>query len=229
MHRWKNLNFSIVNIMNLQFDLFDDKTNKILSAKSYEEFSELLRNSRCEKCNLNKSRTNIVVDRGNFKSKVMLIGEAPGEQEDFQGKAFVGKAGQLLDKIMDSIGIDTNKDVIICNIIKCRPPENRSPSQEEANACLPFLKKQIELIKPHVIILMGATALRYIDPSIREFSMADEAGKMFKLDSYPQIDFMVLYHPAALLYNASLKKDMWEHVKVLKNYLIKKGLTNFKK
>lgn len=149
----------------------------------------------------------------------MVIGEGPGENEDLQGKAFVGRAGKLFDKIMAAIGLDTNHDMLICNVVKCRPPENRAPRQEEAAACMPFLRKQIDLVKPKVIILLGATALKYLDPKKKNFSMEEETGKFFQLEEFPGIQFMVLYHPAALLYNAKLKPAMWEHVKKLKEFL----------
>lgn len=203
----------------MQFDLFDAKTNGILGTRTYEEFRDALAKSNCSKCSLCQARTNIVVDRGNPDTKIMVIGEGPGEKEDLQGKAFVGKAGQLMDKIMASIGLDTNKDMLIVNVVKCRPPENRAPRQEEAAACKPYLQRQIELIKPRVIVLLGATALKHMDPSRKDFAMAKEAGKFIELEHYPGISFMVLYHPAALLYDASLKPAMWEHVKKLKEFL----------
>jgi uracil-DNA glycosylase len=211
----------------MQFDLFDAGRNTILGAESYEEFAAKLRESGCTKCALHQGRTNIVVDRGNPQAFIMTIGEGPGENEDKEGRAFVGRAGQLFDKVMSSVGIETNRDMLIANVVKCRPPENRNPRAEEAAECIPYLKRQIELVRPRVVLLLGATALKHIDKSKTSFQMAEEAGKFFALPDYPGIQFMVLYHPAALLYNAKLKPAMWEHVKSLRRYLERNGL--FKK
>ena len=208
----------------MQFDLFDAVSNTILGSPSYAEFKEKLRDSGCAKCALHTGRTNIVVDRGNPSAYIMVIGEGPGENEDKQGLAFVGRAGQLFDKIMSSVGFDTNRDMLIANVVKCRPPENRNPRTEEAAECIPFLKRQIELVKPKVIVLLGATALKHMDKSRTTFQMSEEAGKFFTLSDYPGIQFMVFYHPAALLYNAKLKPAMWNHVKHLRRYLEQNGL-----
>lgn len=208
----------------MQFDLFDAGSNTILGSSTYAEFKHKLETSGCTKCALHAGRTNIVVDRGNPAAHIMTIGEGPGDNEDKQGLAFVGRAGQLFDKIMSAVGIDTNQDMLVANIVKCRPPDNRNPRAEEAAECLPYLQRQIELMRPKVILLLGATALKHIDKSKTTFQMADEAGKFFTLDDYPGIQFMVLYHPAALLYNAKLKPQMWEHVKHLRRYLEQNGL-----
>ena len=213
--------------MTTQLDLFgsfSEKYNEILTAKTYGEFRELLVRSGCNKCDLSKSRTNIVPDRGNPEARIVAIGEGPGENEDIQGAAFVGRAGQLLDKIMASIRLDANRDMLIANIVKCRPPENRAPTREEAQTCLPYLWKQIELVKPKVILLLGATALKHLIPSKRSFSMAEEAGKLFPLPKDPEIQCMVLYHPAYLLRDPRKKAPMWEHVKNLRRYLKEEGI-----
>jgi uracil-DNA glycosylase family 4 len=208
----------------MQFDLFDSSSNTILEADTYEDFKIRLVESGCDKCALKESRTQIVVDRGNPEASIMVIGEGPGENEDKQGQAFVGRAGQLFDQIMSAVGIDTNRDMLIANIVKCRPPENRSPRSDEAAQCIPYLKRQIELVKPRIIVLLGATALKHMDKSKTNFQMSEEAGKFFTLTDYPLIQFMVFYHPAALLYNAKLKPAMWKHAKTLRRYLDKQGL-----
>ncbi len=208
----------------MQFDLFDASSNTILGSPDYAQFQSKLQQSGCAKCALHTGRTNIVVDRGNPAASIMVIGEGPGENEDKQGLAFVGRAGQLFDKILASVGIDTNRDMLIANVVKCRPPDNRSPRAEEAAECMPYLQRQVELIAPRVIILLGATALKHIDKSKTNFQMSDEAGKFFTLPDYPGVQFMVLYHPAALLYNAKLKPGMWKHVKHLRRYLDQNGL-----
>ncbi|MBW2554914.1 MAG: uracil-DNA glycosylase [Deltaproteobacteria bacterium] len=183
-----------------------------------------MKNSNCERCGLYESRRNIVIDRGNPSSKLMIIGEAPGKNEDIEGKAFVGKAGKLLDEIMKAISLNTEEDLLIANVVKCRPPENRSPLREEVSACLPYLHKQIELIQPRVIVLLGAVALKHMIPEKKDFSMAEEAGTFFSSEDYPGVQFLVLYHPAYLLYDPRKKQDMWEHVKQLKVFLEKNNV-----
>jgi DNA polymerase len=203
----------------MQFDLFDRGGADLFQARSYPEFKERLAASGCEKCDLWESRTRIVVDRGVPGTGILAIGEGPGAEEDRLGSAFVGRAGKLFDKIMDSVGIDTNRDMLIANVVKCRPPENRTPSAKEAAACLPYLQKQIALARPEIVLLLGATSLRHLDPKRKTFSMAEEAGKFLTLHAYSRVRFMVLYHPAALLYNTSLKPAMWDHVRALRREL----------
>lgn len=202
----------------MQFDLFDATQNKILDAKTYPEFKEALAKSGCTKCALSDSRRHIVVDRGNPNAKVLMIGEGPGENEDLQAKAFVGRAGQLLDELMRGIGFDTNRDSLIINVVKCRPPENRAPKQEEVNACRPFLKKQIELVKPKIILLLGAVALKHVIENKKEFSMEREAGNFFNHPDFPGVQFMVLYHPAFILRDPRKKPVMVDHLKRFKAY-----------
>ena len=206
----------------MQFDLFDTASNTILDAKSYTDFKKLLLDSNCSKCSLSENRRHIVVDRGNPEAKVLMVGEAPGENEDIQGKAFVGRAGQLLDEMMKEVGIDTNQGTLIANVVKCRPPENRAPKQEEVDQCMPFLKKQIALLKPEVIVLLGATALKHLIHGKGEFSMEKEVGKFFAHVDYPGAQLMVLYHPAFILRDPRKKPIMAEHLKILKRLLDQK-------
>ena len=145
-----------------------------------------------------------------------MIGEGPGENEDIQGRAFVGRAGQLLDEMLKELGFDTNRDSLITNVVKCRPPENRAPKQEEADTCLPFLKKQIALIKPKFILLLGAVALRHIVKDKKQFSMEQEAGTFFVHPDFPGVRFMVLFHPAYILRDPRKKPLMREHLKRFK-------------
>lgn len=196
----------------MQFDLFE--------AQTYEEFKSRLIESNCPKCpELCAARHNIVVDRGNPKTKIVVIGEGPGENEDLQGKAFVGRAGQLLDKIMESIGLDTNKDMLILNVVKCRPPDNRLPKPMEAANCKPYLEWQLRFVKPKVIVLLGATAAKHLMPNQKAGGMKDRVGQFFDLPEHPGVRFLLLYHPAYLLRDPRKKKDMWEHVKKLKDFL----------
>lgn len=208
----------------MQFDLFDDGRNRILESREYAAFRRLLAESGCTRCPLHQGRHHIVVDRGNPEAPLLLVGEAPGEQEDLEGQAFVGRAGRLLDELAREVGLDTNRDMLIVNVVKCRPPENRSPRQEEVDACSPFLKRQIALQNPQVVVLLGATALKHVIPDKKSFSMNDEAGKMFQHADFPGRDFMVLYHPAYLLYDPRKKPEMQAHLMSLRRHLTARGL-----
>jgi uracil-DNA glycosylase len=203
----------------MQIDIFDQERNAILAAPTYADFAARLRAYNCRRCELADSRSHIVVDRGNPQASILVISERPGENEDATGQAFVGRAGELLDKILGSIGLDSNRDVLIVNVTKCKPPIDRSPTAAEAEACLPYLERQIELVRPRVILLLGAVALKWIDPTRGEFTMEEEAGRFFSLKRFPGVQLMVLYHPAFLLRDPRKKKVMWEHMKVLRDFL----------
>lgn len=167
--------------------------------------SEIL---QCSKCRLSLSRNNVIFGEGNYNAKVLLIGEAPGRDEDIQRRPFVGKSGQLLDKILEACGFSRQKHLFISNIVKCRPPENRIPTEEEAQVCMPFLIKQIELINPIILVLLGSSALKYLmGPEMR---ISRTRGTWLNWqDKY----VMPVYHPAALLRNTALKRDTWEDYK----------------
>lgn len=203
----------------MQFDLFDSTSNRILEAERYDKFTRFLIESKCAKCPLSQNRRHIVIDRGNPGANVLMVGEAPGENEDIQGKAFVGRAGQLLDRMAREAGIDTNRDTLIANVVKCRPPENRAPKQEEVDQCLPFLKKQMALIRPQIIVLLGATALKHLIRDKGEFSMEKEVGKVFAHPDYPYSVLIIFYHPAFILRDPRKKPVMAEHLKTLKRLL----------
>ena len=203
----------------MQADLFDQDLNAILAATTYDEFAARLRAYDCRRCTLCKSRTRIVVDRGNASARILVISERPGDNEDREGRAFVGRSGELLDKILVSIGIDPDRDTLITNVVKCKPEIDRAPTSDEASACLPFLERQIALVRPRIVLLLGQVALKWMDPSRREFTMEEEAGRFFELPRYPGVQFMVLYHPAFLLRDPSKKRPTWEHVLRLKAYL----------
>lgn len=196
------------------------KSLDVLESQTYDVFKKSLSESQCDKCKeLCQGRHSIVVDRGNPKTKIMVIGEAPGENEDLQGRAFVGRAGQLLDKIMESIGLNTNQDMLIVNVVKCRPPKNRAPTPEEAENCRPYLEWQIKFVQPQVVVLLGATAAKHLIVKHKGENMKDRVGQFFDVPSYPGVKFLLLYHPAYLLRDPRKKKDMWEHVKNLKVFL----------
>jgi DNA polymerase len=162
----------------------------------------------CTKCELAKIRKHVIFGEGNANAEILIIGEAPGRDEDIQGRPFVGKSGQLLDKILAACGFTRKEHVFISNIVKCRPPGNRIPTPYEADICMPWLLKQIELINPKILILLGATALKYIAGS--EYKITRERGSWLNLQNRL---VMPVYHPAALLRDPSLKRDTWEDFK----------------
>jgi|ERR1051325_4383738 DNA polymerase len=161
----------------------------------------------CEKCRLAKTRTQVVYGVGNPNADLMFIGEAPGRDEDIQGQPFVGRAGQLLTDIIKAMKL-TRDDVYIANVIKCRPPENRNPEPDELEACRPWIRRQIEIIKPKVIVTLGRFALQ----SLTEKSYGITAVRGQWLD-YNGIKVMPTYHPAYLLRNPAAKKDVWSDMK----------------
>ena len=174
---------------------------------------------KCSKCSLAKSRTNVVFSDGTPNPKLMLIGEAPGFYEDQQGKPFVGKAGQLLDRIFASVGF-SRKDIYICNTIKCRPPENRNPLPDEKDACWEYLKSQIDIIKPKIILLCGNVAVQSILGNVG--GITHIRGKWFDGDEKVHgAKLMPIFHPSYLLRNDSREKGspkwlMWQDIKEIK-------------
>ncbi len=169
--------------------------------------------SKCEKCELNKTRTNCVFGTGSHDSDVLFVGEAPGEKEDLSGVPFVGAAGKLLDKYLYAVGIDRER-VYIANILKCRPPKNRDPKPEEEDACIGYLREQVKLLDPKVIICLGRiSAMRLIKP---DFKITQEHGKWFKKGNYL---ITAVYHPAALLRDPRKKEDMMADMEKIKEKL----------
>jgi DNA polymerase len=166
--------------------------------------------NKCQKCVLGSTRKNFVFGVGHSKAKLVLIGEAPGADEDEQGEPFVGRAGQLLNKILAAVQL-RREDVYICNILKCRPPNNRDPLPEEIEACEPYLKKQLEIIKPKLIVCLGRIAgqsLLKINTSLAEFRNS--------IYEYQGIKVLVTYHPAALLRNPNWKRPAWEDIQKMR-------------
>jgi len=194
---------------------------EIVKSKNYPEFKERLANSACTLCDLHQGRTRIVVDRGNSKACVLFIGEGPGAEEDIRGKAFVGRAGRLLDQMCLTIGIDTNQDALIANVVKCRPPDNRAPLKQEAETCLPYLMRQIELVRPSVIVLLGATALKHLLPHKKNIPVGELAGQLFEDSLFPHVKLMLLFHPAYILRDPRKKPRMLAMLKLLKEELHK--------
>lgn len=168
---------------------------------------------QCSACDLRKSATQVVFGEGNPNATMMLIGEAPGAQEDKLGRPFVGPAGQLLDKILAAINL-RREEVYIANIAKCRPPRNRLPRPAEVAACRKYVEQQIELIKPQIIVLLGALATKtLVHPDARITRMR---GNWIKKDDYWM---MPTFHPAALLRDASKKRPVWEDFKQIRDRL----------
>ena len=210
-------------------ELYDDEIF-VSSKKSSESISDekphkktdpvssltVLKNDviNCKKCSLSDTRTNAVFGVGDFSASLMLVGEAPGEQEDLSGEPFVGRAGQLLDKMLAAIDRSRENDVFICNVLKCRPPENRDPKSDEINQCEPYLVNQIDLIKPKLIVALGRIAgktLLGVDKSLKDMRK--------KIHNYHDSDLIVTYHPAALLRNPNWKPYAWEDFKWIRSIL----------
>ncbi|MEN6296300.1 MAG: uracil-DNA glycosylase [Chloroherpetonaceae bacterium] len=164
----------------------------------------------CLKCPFGQSRTHFVFGDGNPNADILIIGEAPGADEDKIGKPFVGKAGQLLTRIIESVKF-SREEVYIANIVKCRPPNNRTPVEDEWKECLPYLIKQIELIKPKFIMLLGAVPFKALLGS--DHQITKERGQVFDYNGIPTIP---TFHPAYLLRNPAAKKDVWEDVQLLR-------------
>ena len=179
--------------------------------ETWEELEEACNN--CTKCKLCTYRHNVVIGTGNKNAKIMFIGEGPGADEDIQGIPFVGKAGKLMDKAFCGIGIK-REEIYIANIVKCRPPNNRNPEDEEADCCKEYIDSQIKLVNPEIIVLLGSVALKNILG--KEYGITASRGKWFEKD---QIKYMPTFHPAALLRDETKKIDFWKDLKKVKNKL----------
>ena len=168
----------------------------------------------CQKCELCKTRTNVVVGVGNPRAEVMFIGEGPGENEDLQGEPFVGRAGKLLDKMLDAVELDRHTNVYIANIVKCRPPQNRDPKPEEQEQCIEWLRAQVRLIRPKVIVCLGRiAAAKIIKPDIK---ITKEHGMWFEKGG---ILMMPMLHPAALLRDPRKKPEAFQDFLTLREKL----------
>ncbi|NLM74187.1 MAG: uracil-DNA glycosylase [Clostridiaceae bacterium] len=178
----------------------------------WEDF--INRCNNCEKCGLSVYRKNVVIGRGTPKPcPLMFIGEGPGEQEDIQGEAFVGRAGKLLDLLLTALEFDPS-DYYIANIVKCRPPENRIPTQDEVSACLPWLRFQVKYIKPSILVCLGATAAKAIID--RDLKITQVRGTCIEKGGYVMIP---TYHPAAVLRDNSKRLDFFRDMKLVKEKL----------
>lgn len=166
---------------------------------------------KCVRCGLARERTNVVFGEGVLKARIIFVGEGPGQQEDLQGRPFVGRAGQLLDKMLEAIGLSRHTNAMICNIVKCRPPGNRTPTTAEGEACLPWLRGQVAIVQPVILVCLGATAVRHIiDPAAQ---ITKVRGQWFQRKGYW---ITSTYHPAALLRAPARKAEAWEDLQTIK-------------
>lgn len=173
---------------------------------------------KCQKCPLCKTKTNTVFGVGAQDADIMFIGEAPGENEDLTGVPFVGRAGQLFDKYLEYLGI-SRTNVYIANILKCRPPKNRDPQSDEQDACIQYLREQVRIIDPKLIVCLGRiSALRIIKP---DYKITSEHGTFVKKGRYVMT---AVYHPSALLRDPKKKDDMLKDMEKIKEYAVKHGL-----
>lgn len=164
---------------------------------------------QCQKCRLCQNRNNVVFGTGNKQAKLMFIGEGPGADEDMQGEPFVGKAGKLMNMAFEAIGLK-REDVYIANVVKCRPPSNRNPEDDEATACLNYLRNQVILVKPQIIVLLGSIALKNILG--KEYGITSSRGKWVEKKG---IMYLPTWHPAALLRDESKKIDFIKDLKLV--------------
>lgn len=173
----------------------------------------------CQKCGLCATRTNVVFGIGNRESKVLFIGEGPGENEDLQGEPFVGRSGQLLDKMLAAVDLDRHTNIYIANIVKCRPPQNRDPLQEEQDLCIEWLRNQVALIRPKIIVCLGRiAAMKLIKPDMK---ITKEHGIFFEKNG---VLMMATLHPAALLRNPNNKPDAFDDFIKLRDKMKQLGI-----
>ena len=192
-------------------DLFT--ADPIAALGSLEALAQLI--DACRKCSLGHSRTHSVPGEGNPSAQLVCVGEAPGATEDETGRPFVGRAGKLLDDILKAIGLQ-REEVFICNVLKCRPPGNRDPEPMERQACSPFLHRQLDLIRPRVLIAWGKPAAITLLNAPGTTSLTELRGKVHR---YRGIPLVVTYHPAALLRNPHWKAPTWDDVRIARRIL----------
>lgn len=187
---------------------------------TYTSITEIAQHcNQCHRCGLGDSRTHAVIGRGDLKAPIMIVGEAPGQNEDETGLPFVGKAGQLLDKILASVNLDAKEDVYVCNVIKCRPPNNRVPTTDEIAACKPYILEQIRLVDPKIILLTGATAVKGLTGN--KSGITKIRGTWIEWEGRL---CMPILHPAYLLRNPSREQGspkwlMWQDIQLVKTKL----------
>lgn len=168
----------------------------------------------CQKCSLARTRSNVVFSDGNPQARLMVVGEAPGAQEDKTGLAFVGPAGKLLDLLLASVDLSRESSAYICNVLKCRPPGNRNPVPEEMLECTPFLRRQIELVSPEAILAVGAFSAQFLTG--KALPLGQLRGEVY---SYHRVPVVITYHPAALLRNPGWTRATWEDLQLLRQVM----------
>jgi len=190
-------------------DVGSEHATRLDAARGWADLDDIATVVRaCTRCALCGSRTNAVPGEGNSTARLMLVGEGPGESEDLSGRPFVGRAGELLDRILASVGVP-RADAYIANVVKCRPPRNRVPLPEERDACLPYLRRQIELVKPAVLVALGGTAAEALLGVKRPLTEL-----RLKVHRWNGIPLIVTYHPAALLRNPNWKRPAWDDIRI---------------
>ena len=178
----------------------------------YDELREVALG--CTRCRLADTRTNVAFADGNPKGRLMVVGEAPGAQEDATGRPFVGQAGKLLDLMLASVGLSRKDSVYICNVLKCRPPGNRNPQPDEIEACAGFLRRQIELVAPEAVLAAGTFAAKWLTSSKKTL------GRLRgEVHSYHGAPLVVTYHPAALLRNPGWTRPAWDDLQLLRQVM----------
>jgi DNA polymerase len=207
LYQLKQLGYSYTNITAYK----EDELNLSLP-NTLESLQKQAQN--CHLCELSKSRQKVVFGEGNSSADLLFIGEAPGATEDGSGKPFTGRSGELLTKMIENVLQLTRSDVYITNIVKCRPPNNQVPTPTQAHTCQPYLLKQIELIKPKLIVTLGATAYHFLTGDETEISKV--RGTIHKQNGYTLIP---TYHPSYLLRNPSAKKEVFEDLKKVKELM----------
>lgn len=195
-----------------EYHIDDDRPRDVAGSDSLEAIAEEVR--ACQACKLCQGRHKAVPGEGVSQPLVMVIGEGPGADEDSTGRPFVGRAGQLLDKMLAAINLDRNTNCFIANVVKCRPPNNRDPEQDEIAACAPFLQRQLALLKPRAILTVGRVPTQALLGTAEGISRL--RGRFFE---YQGIPLLPTYHPSALLRDEGLKRPAWEDLKQLRAFL----------
>tara|TARA_Y100000590_G_scaffold353516_1_gene406448 strand:+ start:2410 stop:3198 length:789 start_codon:yes stop_codon:yes gene_type:complete len=201
-----------LNELSDQEDFSVSSTATDLSVLDYQELKAVAEG--CQLCGLSKTRTNVVFSDGSPKAGVMVVGEAPGSNEDRTGLPFVGRAGKLLDLLLASVNLSREDSVYICNVLKCRPPGNRNPMTNEIDFCAPYLKRQIALVAPEVILAVGTFAAQLLTGNNK--SLGELRGSVY---SYEDVPLVVTYHPAALLRNPMWTRSSWEDLQILRHVM----------